>query len=260
MTIFRPVIDLYGGAVVQIVGATLTGDEGELRTNFTADRPASWFASLYRDDELTGGHLIMLGPGNEEAAREAIGAYPGGLQVGGGITPDRAGGYLEAGASHVIVSSWLFDDAARLDENRLGAMRDRVGADRLVIDLSCRRDADGWRVAIHKWQTPTDCLLNEGLLDRLADSCDEYLIHAADVEGTCGGVDEELVRMLGAWSGRPITYAGGARALADLDRVAELSGNHVDLAIGSALDIFGGAWIGYSDCVAYNRRRQTEKT
>ena len=239
--------------MVQIVGSTLTGEEGALRTNYTADRPASWFASLYREDELRGGHLIMLGPGNEEAALEAIGVYPGGLQVGGGITPESAGAYLEAGASHVIVSSWLFDASARLDMERLSALRDRVGAERLVIDLSCRREADGWRVAIHKWQTATDCMLDGRLLDRLADSCDEYLVHAADVEGTCEGIDEDLVRMLGAWSGRPITYAGGARAVSDLDRVARLSAGHVDLAIGSALDLFGGAQIGYSDCVAYNR-------
>ena len=108
MTKFRPCIDLHEGKVKQIVGSTLSDDGA--RENFISDKPASWFAGLYRRDSLAGGHVIMLGKGNEPAAREALAAYPGGLQIGGGITADNASSWLEAGASHVIVTSRLFDE------------------------------------------------------------------------------------------------------------------------------------------------------
>jgi phosphoribosylformimino-5-aminoimidazole carboxamide ribotide isomerase len=256
MTKFRPVLDLHRGKVKQIVGGSLTGDEGELRTNFVSDRPAAEFARMYREDGLEGGHVIMLGPGNRDAALGALAAYPGGLQVGGGITPENAGAYLEAGAAAVIVTSWMFDRGGRYRADRVAELVEAVGAERVVLDLSCRRVGDGWSVAMNRWQTITDMPVDHGTLEVLAPSCAEFLIHAADVEGKCEGIDEALVEMLGGWRGRPITYAGGARALADLDRVAVLSGGTIDLAIGSALDIFGGGGVRYQDCVAYNRRVQ----
>lgn len=253
MTLFRPVIDLHQGRVKQIVGGTLTADEGGLRTNFVSDRPASYFAGLYRRDGLRGGHVIMLGPGNEAAAEQALRAYPGGLHVGGGIRPETAGRFLAAGAERVIVTSYLFEDGTRFEPARLAAMAEAVGAERLVIDLSARRRGDAWVVATNRWQTLTDLLLNQETLERLAPWCAEFLIHAADVEGTCQGIDEDLVGLLGGWGRKPVTYAGGARSIADLDRVAGLSGGRVDLAIGSALDLFGGRLIRYEDCVRYNR-------
>lgn len=251
---FRPVLDLHQGKVKQIVGGTLTGDEAQLRTNFVSERPAGTYARMYRDDGLAGGHVIMLGPGNRAAALEALAAYPGGLQLGGGIGPDNAAGYLDAGASGVIVTSRIFDEQACFRPERLAEMVNAVGADKLILDLSCRRSDEGWVVAMNRWQTPTDLVLNPRVLDQLAPSCHEFLVHAADVEGKCEGIDESLVSMLGAWAGRPITYAGGARSLEDLDLVRTLSGGTVDLAIGSALDIFGGSGIRYRDCVDYNRR------
>lgn len=251
-TRFRPCIDLHEGRVKQIVGGTLDSATERLRTNFVSDLPPSWFAERYARDGLRGGHVIQLGPGNEEAARSALAAYPGGLQIGGGIAPGRAEKWLAAGASHVIATSCLFDAAGRFQEQQLAALVAETGAERLVIDLSCRRRGDSWIVAMNRWQTLTDLAITESTLDALASSCAEFLIHAADVEGKCEGIDEDLVSFLGRWGRRPLTYAGGASSLADLDRVERLSGGRVDLTIGSALDIFGGTGVRYEDCVAYN--------
>ena len=251
---FRPCIDLHEGMVKQIVGGTLSGDPAQLRTNFVADRPAAWFARLYRNDGLTGGHVIMLGPGNEAAARAALAAYPGGLQVGGGITIDHASQYLEAGASHVIVTSWIFRNG-QLDWDRLDALISAIGRKRLVLDLSCRlRDGAYW-VVTDRWQKFTELSINEQTLGRLAGCCDEFLIHAVDVEGLAQGIDTPLVEMLAEWSPIPTTYAGGARSLADLELVTRLGRNRIDLTIGSALDIFGGSGVRYTDAVAFNRRQ-----
>jgi phosphoribosylformimino-5-aminoimidazole carboxamide ribotide isomerase len=254
-TRFRPCIDLHEGRVKQIVGGTLGSASESLRTNFESDLPSSWYAGLYAKDELRGGHVIKLGPGNDEAALSALAAYPGGLQIGGGIVPGNAEPWLAAGASHVIATSCLFDAAGHFQENRLAALVAEVGPERLVIDLSCRRRGDSWIVAMNRWQTLTDLQITEATLDALASSCAEFLIHAADVEGKCEGIDEDLVALLGEWGGRPLTYAGGAASLADLERVQQLSDGRVDLTIGSALDIFGGTGVNYADCVAHNRSR-----
>lgn len=246
---FRPCIDLHEGKVKQIVGGTL---EGELRTNFVSERSSAWFAELYRRDGLRGGHVIMLGPGNEQAAREALAAYPAGLQIGGGITIDNAVLYLEAGASQVIVTSWIFRDG-RIEWDRLERMVQRIGKDRLVLDLSCRRRAGEYFVVTDRWSKFTDTTLSRDTLGKFSDYCSEFLIHAVDVEGLCRGIDSDLVARLADWSPIPATYAGGAKSLQDLHEVARLSGNRIDLTIGSALDIFGGSGVKYADCVAFNR-------
>lgn len=250
---FRPCIDLHEGKVKQIVGGTLSGEPGALRTNFVAERPASWFAELYRKDRLAGGHVIMLGAGNAAAAREALAAYPGGLQIGGGIEPANARAYIEAGASHVIVTSWVFREG-RLDFERLEALVKLVGKDRLVLDLSCRLRDGQYYVVTNRWQTFTTVTISEAALHKLASFCAEFLIHAVDVEGLCRGIDEQLVQQLGCWSPIPTTYAGGARSLEDLVKVTDLGRGRIDLTIGSALDIFGGTGVRYADCVAFNRR------
>jgi phosphoribosylformimino-5-aminoimidazole carboxamide ribotide isomerase len=259
MTLFRPCIDLHEGRVKQIVGGTLR-DGSAPATNFVSDKDAAWFANLYRENGLRGGHVILLGPGNDEAAKAALAAWPGGLQVGGGIGPHNAFLWLEAGASHVIVTSWLFprDEEKRqasLDLDRLKELSGLTGPDKLVIDLSCRRLDDGWYVAIDRWQTLTPVRLDESLFRTLDPFCAEYLIHAADVEGLRQGPDWDLVRYLALLTDRPVTYAGGASSLADLERMEHDSGGLVDLTIGSALDIFGGTEIRFEDCVAFNRER-----
>jgi phosphoribosylformimino-5-aminoimidazole carboxamide ribotide isomerase len=253
---FRPCIDLHEGKVKQIVGGTL-GASG-LQTNFVADKPAAWFAELYRQDQLTGGHVIMLGPGNEAEARQALAAYPGGLQIGGGITLENARDWLAAGASHVIVTSWVFR-GGRVDWGRLGELIKAVGKNRLVLDLSCRKRGDKYYVVTDRWQNFTELVVNQETLETFSAHCAEFLVHAVDVEGLCRGIDGELVAKLGDWSPLPITYAGGANALSDLEAVTRLGQGKVDLTIGSALDIFGGKSVKYSDCVEFNRRSANPK-
>lgn len=256
---FRPCIDLHSGKVKQIVGGTLRDNDKETgkgpKTNFESDRSAAWFAERYREDQLTGGHVIKLGPGNDKAAKIALAGYPGGLQLGGGIDAENASEWLAAGASHVIVTSCLFDSKGSFLQGKLDSLVAEVGAEKLVIDLSCRRveDTDSqWVVAMNRWQTLTEMSIDIETLDFLADHCAEFLIHAADVEGMCQGIDQELVTFLGGWGKIPVTYAGGAKHLDDLSLVDHLSGGCVDLTIGSALDLFGGDLIRYSDCVAWN--------
>jgi len=248
---FRPCIDLHEGKVKQIVGGTL-GDEG-LRTNFVSDRSAAWYADLYRRDGLTGGHVIMLGPGNDQEARAALEAYPGGLQIGGGINRENAAGWLEAGASHVIITSWIFIEG-RLHEERLAELVKAIGKARLVLDLSCRKRDGDYFVVTNRWQKYTELTVSEETLRKLAGSCAEFLVHAVDVEGLCRGVDLELVEKLGRWTPIPTTYAGGANTLRDLEETSRLGQGKVDLTIGSALDIFGGTGVRYADAVAFHKR------
>ncbi|MCC5835964.1 MAG: phosphoribosylformimino-5-aminoimidazole carboxamide ribotide isomerase [Opitutales bacterium] len=237
----------------QIVGGSLN-DDGACRENFVSQEGAAEFAQRYRADELSGGHVIKLGPGNDEAAREALAAWPGGLQVGGGIRPGNALEWIEAGASHVIVTSCLFDSEGRFLPEALKALADEVGPERLVVDLSCRRKQTGWTVAMNRWQTLTNLDLNHATLDGLGEHCAEFLIHAADVEGLCQGFDRELVALLGEWGKKPLTYAGGVSSMAELEELARLSRGAVDVTIGSALDIFGGNGFKYSELVSWNRR------
>ncbi|MDB5102376.1 MAG: phosphoribosylformimino-5-aminoimidazole carboxamide ribotide isomerase [Fibrobacteres bacterium] len=263
MTAFRPCIDLHQGKVKQIVGGTLS-DSGEgLRTNFVSEHDAAWFADLYRRDGLKGGHIIMLGSGNGTEALSALRAWPGGMQVGGGLDEATFRPYLDAGASHVIVTSWLFPGGS-LSLDRLKRISSLTGKERLVVDLSCRRSATGggkaggaepgWYVATNRWQTVTDVRIEAGLLETLSRFCDEFLIHAADVEGRQQGMDWDLVDLLARISPIPTTYAGGARDLSDLGRLEKESGGRLDLSIGSALDIFGGKLVRYEDCAAWNRK------
>ncbi|MBN2715477.1 MAG: phosphoribosylformimino-5-aminoimidazole carboxamide ribotide isomerase [Deltaproteobacteria bacterium] len=252
MTLFRPCIDIHGGSVKQIVGSSLDNADTALKTNFVSDRDAGYFSSLYRRDNLRGGHVIMLGPGNEAAAQMALDAWPDGLHLGGGITAQNAQQWIERGAEKVIVTSWLFTDRD-LDMHRVETMAKAVGPERLVIDLSCRTTDDGWYVATDRWQTITRTKVDGPLLLLLGQYCSEYLIHAADVEGKCEGIDLALVRMLGDASPIACTYAGGAKDISDLETVAHESAGRVDLTFGSALDLFGGNLVKYADCVKWNQ-------
>jgi len=250
---FRPCIDLHEGRVKQIVGGTLANDAASLRTNFVSDRPAEWFAELYRRDNLRGGHVIMLGAGNESAARAALKAFPGGMHIGGGINVDNARSWLDAGASHVIVTSWVFRDG-HVDWERLKTLERTVGKGKLVLDLSCRKRGADYFVVTDRWQKFTDVVLSQETLPKFAGHCAEFLVHAVDVEGLCRGIDGELVKLLGEWTPVPVTYAGGANSLADLQTVTQLGGGRIDLTIGSALDIFGGQGVRYEECVAFNHK------
>jgi phosphoribosylformimino-5-aminoimidazole carboxamide ribotide isomerase len=250
---FRPCIDLHEGKVKQIVGGTL-GEAG-LRTNFVSEKPAAWFAELYKRDGLFGGHVIMLGAGNENEARAALKTFPGGLQIGGGINAQNARGWLDAGASHVIVTSWVFREG-RVDWERLGELVKTIGQDRLVLDLSCRKRGEDYFVVTDRWQKFTELAVNAETLEKFSQFCAEFLIHAVDVEGLCRGIDRELVAKLGEGSPIPTTYAGGANSFSDLEEVTRLGQGKVNLTIGSALDIFGGSGVRYEDCVKFNRRQK----
>lgn len=256
MTLFRPCIDLHDGAVKQIVGSTLTDSGAGLRTNFVAPHPAEWYAARYRADGLRGGHIIKLGRGNDDAARAALAAWPDGMHLGGGVDITNAKAWLDAGAGKVIVTSWLFPDA-RFAPERLAALSQAIGRERLVVDLSCRARAGGgaerWFVAIDRWQRVTDFAVDERHVGEVAKHAGELLVHAADVEGLCTGIDSELVEALSRWCPIPCTYAGGANAIGDLEMVDRLGNGRIDLTFGSALDLFGGTRVRYADCVAWNR-------
>ncbi|MGJ8638348.1 MAG: phosphoribosylformimino-5-aminoimidazole carboxamide ribotide isomerase [Opitutaceae bacterium] len=254
MTLFRPCIDLHEGKVKQIVGGSLRDDGSSPVTNFESDRSGAYFAGSYRSDRLLGGHVIKLGPGNDDAAKACLQAYPNGLQIGGGVCLENASTWLALGASHVIVTSWLFDSDGHFLAERLEALVREVGKERLVIDLSCRSVPEGWVVAMNRWQQPTDLFLSSQSLNELSNSCAEFLVHAADVEGKCEGIDSDLVRFLGESCEIPVTYAGGVHGFEDLETVNRLSRGSVDLTIGSALDIFGGLKVKYQDCVTWNQK------
>lgn len=245
---FRPCIDLHKGVVKQIVGGSLNDGPDDPETNFTAEKPAGWFAELYKKDGLAGGHVIQLGPGNEAAASEALSAYPSGLQIGGGISGDNCTLWLDRGASHVIITSWVFHDGV-VDKDRLNFLLDTIGKKRLVLDLSCRKRGDDYVIVTNRWQTFTKETVTFSLLDELAGYCDEFLIHAVDVEGLCRGIEEPLVDLLGRWAGIPVTYAGGIRSMEDIELIREKGQGHIDFTVGSALDIFGGHHLAYKDMV-----------
>lgn len=249
----RPCIDLHGGSVKQIVGSTLSDrDSGALKTNFASDKPPSFYAEMYRQDKLTGGHIIMLGPGNEEAALDALQVWPGGMQIGGGITGENALYWLEKGAAAVIVTSYVFKDGV-IYEERLRELAQLVGRERLVIDLSCRQRNGRYFVVTDRWQKFTEVEVSRQSLEFFAGFCSEFLIHAADVEGKCEGVARDLLGDLAEWATIPTTYAGGVKDLDDLRLVRELGHGRLDVTVGSALDIFGGSGIKYQEAVTFCR-------
>lgn len=243
---FRPCIDIHNGKVKQIVGGSLKDAGDFARENYVAEQDAAFFASMYRDNGIRGGHIILLNHEGSEyyeqtrrQALAALKAYPGGMQIGGGITAENAADYLNAGASHVIVTSYVFREG-RIDYDRLQRLVDSVGKCRLVLDLSCKKTAEGYRVATDRWQNITEERVDETLLERLADYCDEFLIHAVDVEGRGAGIEEELAALLGNWGGLPITYAGGVHSYEDIYLLKKLGRNRMNVTVGSALDLFGG--------------------
>lgn len=243
---FRPCIDIHNGKVKQIVGGTLK-DEGDLAvTNFTSERSADFYAKLYQKDGLKGGHIILLNAQDsgyyvdtKNQAMLALKAYPGGLQVGGGVTAENGGEYIEAGASHVIVTSYAFRDGEICWDN-LERLVKAVRKEHIVLDLSCRKKDERYYVVTNRWQTYTNVVVDEELLDKLSSYCDEFLVHGVDVEGKASGVELELVKILADWGGIPITYAGGIGSMEDLKEFEKVAGGNLDFTIGSALDLFGG--------------------
>ena len=243
---FRPCIDIHNGKVKQIVGGSLRDEGSQARENFVSEQDAAFYAGLYQRQGIRGGHVILLNKeGTEyfEATRQqalsALRAYPGGLQIGGGIRDDNAADYLNAGASAVIVTSYVFRDG-QMNWKNLKKLETAVGADHLVLDVSCRRKGDDYYIVTDRWQKFTDVVLTPSVLDELA----------VDVEGKAEGIEEPLVRMLGSWDGIPVTYAGGVGSFDDLRKLKELGQNRLNVTIGSALDLFGGP-MNYEETVKF---------
>ena len=243
---FRPCIDIHNGKVKQIVGGSLKDAGDTAKENFVSGQDAAFYADLYKKEGIRGGHIILLNAKDSEyyeatkkQALSALKAYPGGLQVGGGITESNAKEYLDAGASHVIVTSYVFWNG-KIHYERLAQLKKIVGKEHLVLDLSCRKREDRYYIVTDRWQKFTTEEVNVSLLNRLMDDCDEFLIHAVDVEGKAGGIETGLVEMLGAWGKIPVTYAGGVGSFDDLKLLKELGKDQLNVTIGSALDLFGG--------------------
>ena len=254
---FRPCIDIHNGKVKQIVGGSLKDEGNQAKENFVAEQDAAYFAEFYKKDKIRGGHIILLNPSDssyyKETKRQALLAlhtYPGGMQVGGGIHAENAKEFIEAGASHVIVTSYVFRNG-QIQYDNLEKMRNTVGKEHLVLDLSCRKKDGDYYVVTDRWQKFTDVQVTPALLTELSAACSEFLIHAVDVEGKASGIEKDLVRMLGDWEGIPVTYAGGVGSMGDLELLKELGKGRVDVTIGSALDLFGGC-IPYQNVVYLN--------
>ena len=243
---FRPCIDIHNGKVKQIVGGSLKDEGNQAITNFASDYNADFYAETYKKDGLKGGHIILLNSKTSEyyeATKEqaflALRTYPNGLQIGGGITADNAAEYIDAGASHVIVTSYVFKDGEIYWEN-LKKLIEAVGKEHVVLDLSCRKRDGKYYVVTDRWQTFTNVEVTSELLDKLTEYCDEFLVHGVDVEGKASGVESDLVKILANWNRIPITYAGGIGSMEDLKEFKKVSEGKLDFTIGSALDLFGG--------------------
>lgn len=243
---FRPCIDIHNGKVKQIVGGSLKDQNNQAAENFVSEQTADFFAELYRGRGLYGGHVILLNPEGSEyyqqtkqQALSALSAFSGGLQAGGGMNPYNAEEFLKAGASHVIVTSYVFKDG-QLHKDRLRQMCRAVSKEKLVLDLSCRKKDKDYYIVTDRWQNYTSVPLNKETIEELSDFCDEFLIHAVDVEGKASGIETELVKLLAECSQMPVTYAGGVGSFSHLEQLRQAGNNHVDVTVGSALDIFGG--------------------
>lgn len=243
---FRPCIDIHNGQVKQIVGGSLLDQGDQAVENFAATQEADYFADMYKKDGLTGGHVILLNPVSseyyaktKEQALKALRAYPEGLQIGGGITAENAAEYIEAGASHVIVTSYVFKNGEIQWEN-LEKLCAAVGKEHVVLDLSCRKKDDKYYIVTDRWQTFTNVVLDEAILEKLSGYCDEFLVHGVDVEGKASGIESELIVILSKETKIPVTYAGGISSLEDLEKIRKIGKGKIDFTIGSALDLFGG--------------------
>lgn len=243
---FRPCIDIHNGKVKQIVGGSLLDKGDYAKDNFVSEKGGDFYARLYKDAGLKGGHIILLNPAGSQYYEEdvkqaclALAEYPGGLQIGGGMTAENAAFFLEKGASHIIVTSYVFKDG-KINYENLEKIAAVTGKEHLVLDLSCRKKDNDYYIVTDRWQKFTDVKLDENVLTKLSGYCDEFLIHAVDVEGKAGGIEEDIAALLGNWDGIPVTYAGGVSSFDDLHKLKKLGKNKVDVTIGSALDLFGG--------------------
>jgi len=263
---FRPCIDIHGGCVKQIVGGSLVDGKGA-KENFVSEQNGGFYGKLYKDRGLSGGHIILLDKAGTDAyskdmeqARSALEVFPLGLQIGGGITAENAKEFLDMGASHVIVTSYVFKDG-KVNENNLRRLVKAVGKNRLVLDLSCRKKDGSYYIVTDRWQKFTDVKLDEQSLEKFSACCSELLVHAVDVEGKAKGIEEDVASLLGEF-GFPATYAGGISSFEDIETLCTLGKGRIDFTIGSALDIFGGS-MPFEEVVRFTENhddRNTDRT
>ena len=255
---FRPCIDIHNGKVKQIVGSSLKDMGNQAEENFVSEQDGSFYANMYKKDGVKGGHIILLNPvgsdyykATKEQALLALHAYPNGLQIGGGITADNASYFIKEGASHVIVTSYVFKDG-KINYENLKKLAETVGKEHLVLDLSCRyvKEESAYYVVTDRWQKFTKEKVTWELLDELSEYCDEFLIHAVDVEGKQNGIERPLISLLGEWGKIPVTYAGGIASFKDLEEIKVLGKGKLNVTIGSALDLFGGH-LNYEEVLTY---------
>ncbi len=257
---FRPCIDIHNGSVKQIVGGSLA-DKGDYAVdNFVSEYNGAYYGELYKSKGLSGGHIIILNPSSSEyynkdveQAYSALSAFEGGLQIGGGINDENAKSFLDRGASHVIVTSFVFKNGT-VNFDNLDRLIKAVGRNRLVLDLSCRKREGEYYIVTDRWQKFTDIKLDERSLDMFSSCCDEFLIHAVDVEGKASGIEERLAELMGNSTEIPSTYAGGISSFEDLDKLRTLGNSRIDFTVGSALDIFGGP-LKFEEVCAYGTCR-----
>lgn len=244
---FRPCIDIHNGKVKQLVGGSLQDDRDQAQENFVSEKGAAYYARLFQKDGLKGGHVVLLNPASSpwfeedwQQAAAALAAYPGGLQIGGGVNADNAASYINAGASHVVVTSYVFKDG-EVQWKNLEKLAGAVGRSRVVLDVSCRKKDGKYYIVTDRWQKFTKVQLTEEILYWMREYCDEFLVHGVDVEGKASGIEDALVELLSDVPGIPITYAGGISSLEELERFRRISGGKLDFTIGSALDLYGGS-------------------
>ena len=257
---FRPCIDIHNGNVKQIVGGSLSDKNNYAVDNFVSEYDGAYYGKLYKSYGLTGGHIIILNPvGSEfynadlEQAYSALSAFEGGLQIGGGINDENAAKFLEKGASHVIVTSFVFKNGV-VNFDNLNRLVKSVGKSRLVLDLSCRKRDGKYYVVTDRWQKFTSTAIHADTLAFLGDFACEFLIHAVDVEGKQAGIDEELLSLLAAESPIPCVYAGGIANFGDIGKIERAGKGRIAYTVGSALDIFGGP-LSYCELAAYAGRK-----
>lgn len=242
---FRPCIDIHNGHVVQIVGSSLRDENNSAQNNFVSEKDSAYYANLYKEHGLSGGHIIILNGKDSEyyeatkaEAVKALQTYKGGMQIGGGITDKNAEEYILAGASHIIVTSYVFSDG-KICYNNLNRLNSAVGREHICLDVSCRMRNGKYYVVTDRWQKFTDVVLDENLIVSLSEYCDELLVHAVDVEGRKAGINATIAGILEK-SPIPVTYAGGISSLDDIAKIRSIGNNKIDFTIGTALNIFGG--------------------
>ena len=242
---FRPCIDIHNGHVVQIVGSSLRDENDSAQNNFVSEKDSAYYANLYKEHGLSGGHIIILNGKDSEyseatkaEAIKALQTYKGGMQIGGGITDKNAEEYILAGASHIIVTSYVFSDG-KICYNNLNRLNSAVGREHICLDVSCRMRNGKYYVVTDRWQKFTDVVLDENLIVSLSEYCDELLVHAVDVEGRKAGINATIAGILEK-SPIPVTYAGGISSLDDIAKIRSIGNNKIDFTIGTALNIFGG--------------------